>query len=50
VDAMRVRQFRAEGFVCSIDRVRQVLGFTASTDWDEGADETARWYRDQGWV
>jgi len=50
VDAMRVRQFRAEGFVCSVDRVRQVLGFTASTDWDEGAAETARWYRDAGWV
>jgi nucleoside-diphosphate-sugar epimerase len=50
VDAMRVRQFRAEGFVCSVERVRDVLGFTASTDWEEGADETARWYQEQGWL
>jgi nucleoside-diphosphate-sugar epimerase len=50
VDRLRVEQFGAEGFVCSVDRAREVLGFTAALDWPEGAARTAQWYRDQGWV
>ncbi len=50
VDAARLRELRAGGFVCSVDRARAVLGFAASIDWTEGAEQTARWYGAEGWV
>jgi dihydroflavonol-4-reductase len=50
VDASRVAEMRAGGFVCSVDRARDVLGFTAQRPLREGVEQTARWYRDRGWV
>jgi nucleoside-diphosphate-sugar epimerase len=50
VDSGRLVELRARGFVCSVDRVRQVLGFEATRDLQEGIAETARWYRDRGWI
>ena len=50
VDSSRLVELRARGFVCSVDRVRQVLGFEATRDFQEGIAETARWYKDRGWI
>jgi nucleoside-diphosphate-sugar epimerase len=50
IDRRRLVELRAEGFVCAVDRAREVLGFTATTGWQAGAAATARWYRSQGWV
>jgi nucleoside-diphosphate-sugar epimerase len=50
VDSARASEIRAGGFVCSVDRVRDVLGFTAATPLREGLAQTARWYQNQGWV
>jgi len=50
VDSGRLVELRARGFVCSVDRVRQVLRFEATRDFQEGIAETARWYRDRGWI
>jgi nucleoside-diphosphate-sugar epimerase len=50
VDKDRMRELMAGGFVCSVDRAYSVLGFTAGIDWQEGAEQTARWYDAQGWV
>jgi len=36
--------------VCSVDRARQVLGFEATMGFEEGIAETARWYRERGWL
>ena len=47
---VEVWALRAEGFVCSVDRIRDELGFTAATPLREGLAETRRWYRAQGWV
>ena len=50
VDSGRLSELRARGFVCSVDHVRQVLGFAASTDFEEGIAGTARWYKESAWL
>ena len=50
IDLQRLAELRAEGFVCSVDRARDVLGFTARIGLKEGIERTARWYGDQGLV
>ncbi|MEQ1728391.1 MAG: NAD(P)-dependent oxidoreductase [Vicinamibacterales bacterium] len=50
VDSGRLVELRAEGFVCSVDRARSVLGFTAETPLEAGVGATAAWYREHGWT
>jgi nucleoside-diphosphate-sugar epimerase len=50
LDSDRLAEFRADGFVCSVDRARDVLGFSASVPLREGVDQTYRWYRQRGWL
>jgi nucleoside-diphosphate-sugar epimerase len=50
LDSGRLVELRAEGFVCSVERARTVLGFTAGTDLEVGVAQTARWYAAQGWI
>jgi nucleoside-diphosphate-sugar epimerase len=50
LDRARLAELDAEGFVCAVDRARDVLGFSAVVPLQEGVERTARWYRSQGWV
>lgn len=50
LDAARLDELRAEGFVCAVDRARDVLGFSAAVTLPDGIERTARWYRDRRWV
>ena len=50
VDSGRLVELRAEGFVCSVERVREVLGFVAATELAQGIAMTHRWYVDNGWL
>jgi nucleoside-diphosphate-sugar epimerase len=50
LDAARLTELRAEGFVCAVDRAREVLGVTAAVPLPDGLARTAQWYRNQGWV
>jgi nucleoside-diphosphate-sugar epimerase len=50
LDHARLAELDAEGFVCAVDRARELLGFTAAVPLQEGVERTARWYRNQGWV
>lgn len=50
LDSGRLVELRAEGFVCSVERAQDVLGFTATTPFEEGIAATARWYRAAGWL
>jgi nucleoside-diphosphate-sugar epimerase len=43
-------EFRAAGWVCSVDRIREDLGFSAGTSLEAGLAETAGWYMKQGWL
>ncbi|MGB7219432.1 MAG: NAD-dependent epimerase/dehydratase family protein [Vicinamibacterales bacterium] len=43
-------EISAEGFVCHVDRLRDRLGIVAEVDLQRGLNETARWYRQQGWL
>lgn len=43
-------ELRAPGWVCSTDRIREDLGFIASTTLNDGVAETAAWYGKQGWL
>jgi nucleoside-diphosphate-sugar epimerase len=46
----RYLEMSAPGFVCTVDRLRDRLGFVAATDLREGFVETAAWYRDHRWL
>jgi len=50
LDRTRLAEFGAEGFVCTTDRVKRVLGFSTEIPMAVGVAETARWYRAQGWL
>jgi nucleoside-diphosphate-sugar epimerase len=50
VDNARLAELRADGFVCSTERARQTLGFTAAVDFEQGILRTADWYTAQGWL
>lgn len=49
IDSGRLAELRASGFVCSVDRIRDLLGFIAPTPLRDGIDQTMRWYRDHRW-
>ena len=46
----RTRELFAEGFVCSVDRLRDRLGVTAQVNLHDGLARTARWYTAEGWL
>jgi dihydroflavonol-4-reductase len=50
VDRSRYAEFTAEGFVCSVERAREVMNFTATIGLEEGMSQTAAWYRSAGWL
>lgn len=50
LDAARLAELRAEGFVCASDRARDVIGFVAEMSLEDGLAQTLRWYREQAWV
>lgn len=49
-DSSRFLELRGEGFVCSVERAADRLGFRAEVDLAEGTAATARWYRAEGWL
>lgn len=46
----KLPELLAPGWVCSTDRIRQDLGFTARTSLKEGITQTLDWYSREGWV
>lgn len=50
IDSGRLAEWRAPGFVCSVERARAVLGFSAYMAMEDGIARTARWYRDNHWL
>jgi nucleoside-diphosphate-sugar epimerase len=46
----RLPELLAPGWVCSTDRIRQDLGFTAPTSLKQGVGQTLEWYRREGWL
>jgi nucleoside-diphosphate-sugar epimerase len=50
INRWRYAELAAEGFVCRVDRMRDVLGVTAAVDLAGGIAKTAEWYRREGWL
>lgn len=48
IDRGRYAEFAAGGFVCSVEKARDLLGFTAMTPLDQGFARTAEWLRQHG--
>jgi nucleoside-diphosphate-sugar epimerase len=46
----KLPELLAPGWVCSTDRIRRDLGFTAPTSLKEGVKQTLDWYRREGWL
>jgi nucleoside-diphosphate-sugar epimerase len=50
LDSGRLKELQAVGFVCAVDRVRDVLGFTAAVSLRDGIQRTRQWYSERHWV
>lgn len=50
LDAARLLELQAEGWVCAVERARDVIGFAARVPLAEGLERTLRWYRREGWI
>jgi nucleoside-diphosphate-sugar epimerase len=50
INRWRYAELAAEGFVCRVDRMRDLLGVTAAVDLASGIAKTAEWYRREGWL
>jgi nucleoside-diphosphate-sugar epimerase len=50
INRWRYAELAAEGFVCRVDRMRDILGVTAAVDLASGIAKTAEWYRREGWL
>jgi nucleoside-diphosphate-sugar epimerase len=48
LDRARLAELRAEGWVCSVEKARDRLGFSARIDLLEGFASTAAWYARNG--
>lgn len=45
----KLREASATGWVCSVDKAREQLGFAVGASLEERFQQTAQWYRDAGW-
>ena len=50
IDRARLTELMAPGWVFSVEKARERLGFTARIDLLEGLASTAAWYTRQGWL
>ena len=50
LDLARFAELHADGFVCSVERARALIGFSAETSLADGFEQTVRWYRGRGWI
>jgi nucleoside-diphosphate-sugar epimerase len=46
----KARELLAPGWLCETDAAREKLGFQTRIPLAEGLKETARWYRNEGWL
>ena len=46
----RYAELDTDGFVCRVERLRDVLGVVAATGLREGIAKTTAWYRQAGWL
>jgi nucleoside-diphosphate-sugar epimerase len=46
----KLPELLAPGWVCSTEKIRRDLGFTAPTSLREGVGRTLQWYRREGWL
>ena len=50
INRRRYTELASPGFVCRVDRLREMLGVEARIDLEQGIAETAGWYRAEGWL
>jgi nucleoside-diphosphate-sugar epimerase len=50
IDRARLRELMAPGWVFSVEKARERLGFAARVDLLEGLASTAAWYTQHGWL
>jgi len=50
LNIQKMREYKAPGWVCSVQRIQEELGFAAQTPLQEGIATTLRWYERHGWL
>ncbi|EJF09363.1 NAD-dependent epimerase/dehydratase, partial [Pontibacter sp. BAB1700] len=46
----KLNELAAENWNCSIDRIRQDLGFVPEYDLEKGLAHTLKWYKENNWL
>ena len=46
----KVKELKAQGWVCSVEKAKQELGFKVNYPIEKGIAHTAQWYLDMGWL
>jgi len=46
----KLREANASGWVCSVDKAQQQLGFSPAASLEQRYAQTAEWYREAGWL
>jgi nucleoside-diphosphate-sugar epimerase len=49
-DREKARELLAPGWLCETETAREKIGFEAGIALADGLKETARWYRNEGWL
>lgn len=50
LDRARLTELYADGFVCSVEKLKASLGVEASVALQDGIAQTGDWYRREGWI
>lgn len=46
----KINEIRPEAWTCEVEKIKKDLGFIAKHSLSEGAEITAKWYQQQGWL
>ncbi len=50
INSQKVRELLAPSWICDSSKARAVLGFNPETNLEYGVNQTANWYRQNGWL
>jgi len=50
INSQKLKEARQDGWVCSIEKIRDLLGFTPKIEAEVGLESTHLWYKNAGWL
>jgi nucleoside-diphosphate-sugar epimerase len=50
INSQKVKEALQDGWVCNIDKIKNLLGFTPNIGAEAGLESTHLWYKNAGWL